>query len=34
VLSTTAARIWGIIGELAGAGLITFADKGYTGAGQ
>jgi hypothetical protein len=30
----TAARIWGIIGELAGAGLITLADKGYHGAGD
>jgi hypothetical protein len=30
----TAARIWGIVRELAAAGLITLADKGYTGAGQ
>ena len=30
----TAARIWGIVRELAGAGLIVLADKGYTGAGQ
>ena len=30
----TAARIWGIIRELAAAGLITLADKGYIGAGQ
>src|SRR5215469_5085426 len=30
----TAARIWGIIRELAAAGLITLADKGYHGAGQ
>jgi len=29
----TAARIWGIIRELADAGLIVLADKGYTGAG-
>jgi DDE superfamily endonuclease/Helix-turn-helix of DDE superfamily endonuclease len=29
----TAARIWGIIRELAAAGLITLADKGYHGAG-
>lgn len=28
----TAARIWGILRELAAAGLITLADKGYTGA--
>ena len=30
----TAARIWGIIRELAAAGLITLADKGYHGAGE
>ena len=30
----TAARIWGIIRELAAAGLITLADKGYHGAGD
>ena len=30
----TAARIWGIIRELAGAGLIVLADKGYHGAGD
>jgi DDE superfamily endonuclease/Helix-turn-helix of DDE superfamily endonuclease len=30
----TAARIWGIVRELAAAGLITLGDKGYTGAGQ
>ena len=30
----TAARIWGIVRELAAAGLITLADKGYTGAGD
>jgi len=30
----TAARIWGIIRELATAGLITLADKGYQGAGD
>jgi hypothetical protein len=30
----TAARIWGIIRELAAAGLIVLADKGYIGAGQ
>ena len=30
----TAARIWGILRELAAAGLITLADKGYIGAGQ
>jgi hypothetical protein len=29
----TAARIWGIVRELAAAGLIVLADKGYTGAG-
>ena len=29
----TAARIWGILRELAAAGLITLADKGYHGAG-
>jgi DDE superfamily endonuclease len=28
----TAARIWGILQELAAAGLITLADKGYQGA--
>ena len=30
----TAARIWGILRELAAAGLIALADKGYTGAGD
>src|SRR5262249_44548524 len=30
----TAARIWGIIRQLADAGLIVLADKGYIGAGQ
>lgn len=30
----TAAKIWGIIRELAGSGLIVLADKGYTGAGD
>ena len=30
----TAARIWGIVRELAAAGLITLADKGYHGAGE
>jgi DDE superfamily endonuclease len=30
----TAARIWGIVRELAAAGLITLADKGYIGAGD
>ena len=30
----TAARIWGIIGELAAAGLIVLAGKGYHGAGD
>jgi hypothetical protein len=30
----TAARIWGIVGELAAAGLITLADKAYIGAGE
>ena len=30
----TAARIWGIIRQLAAAGLITLADKGYHGAGE
>ncbi len=30
----TAARIWGIIRELAAAGLIVLADKGYIGAGE
>jgi hypothetical protein len=30
----TAARIWGIVRELAGAGLIVLADKGYAGAGE
>jgi len=29
-----AARIWGIVRELAAAGLITLADKGYIGAGE
>ena len=29
----TAARIWGIVRELAASGLIVLADKGYTGAG-
>ena len=30
----TAARIWGILRELAAAGLVVLADKGYTGAGD
>jgi len=30
----TAARIWGIVRQLAACGLITLADKGYTGAGE
>ena len=30
----TAARIWGLVRELAAAGLIVLADKGYIGAGQ
>jgi hypothetical protein len=30
----TAARIWGIVRELADSGLIVLADKGYTGAGD
>jgi hypothetical protein len=30
----TAARIWGIVRELAASGLVTFADKGYIGAGE
>jgi hypothetical protein len=30
----TAARIWGIVRQLAAAGLIVLADKGYTGAGE
>jgi hypothetical protein len=30
----TAARIWGIVRQLAAAGLIVLADKGYTGAGD
>ena len=30
----TAARIWGIIGELAASGLVILAGKGYTGAGD
>ena len=30
----TAARIWGIVRELAAAGLIVLADKGYIGAGE
>jgi hypothetical protein len=30
----TAARIWGIMRELAAAGLIVVADKGYIGAGE
>jgi len=30
----TAARIWGIVRELAAAGLITLSDKGYIGAGD
>ena len=30
----TAARIWGIVGELAAAGLIVLAGKGYHGAGD
>ena len=34
VRDLTAARIWGIIGELKAAGLIVLADKGYIGAGE
>jgi hypothetical protein len=34
VRDLTAARIWGILRELAAAGLITLADKGYHGAGD
>jgi hypothetical protein len=30
----TAARIWGILRELAAAGLVVLGDKGYTGAGD
>jgi hypothetical protein len=30
----TAARIWGILRDLAASGLIVLADKGYTGAGD
>jgi hypothetical protein len=30
----TAARIWGIVRELAAAGLVVLADRGYTGAGD
>ena len=30
----TAARIWGIIAELAASGLVVLADKGCTGAGD
>ena len=30
----TAARIWGIVAELAACGLVVLADKGYTGAGD
>jgi hypothetical protein len=30
----TAARIWGILRELAGAGPIVLAEKGYAGAGD
>ena len=30
----TAARIWGIVRELAAAGLVVLADKGYHGAGD
>jgi hypothetical protein len=30
----TAARIWGILRELAASGLIVLADKGYAGAGD
>jgi DDE superfamily endonuclease/Helix-turn-helix of DDE superfamily endonuclease len=30
----TAARIWGIVGDLAACGLIVLADKGYAGAGE
>jgi hypothetical protein len=30
----TAAHIWGVVRELAAAGLIVLADKGYTGAGD
>ena len=32
--SAAAARIWGIIAELAASGLVVLADKGYTGAGD
>jgi len=34
VYDLNAARIWGIVRELAAAGLIVLADKGYTGAGD
>lgn len=34
VYDLTAARIRGIVWELAAAGLMTLADKGYTGAGE
>jgi hypothetical protein len=30
----TAARIWGMLRELAASGLVVLADKGYTGAGD
>ena len=30
----TAARIWGIVAELAASGLVVLADKGYAGAGE
>jgi hypothetical protein len=30
----TAARIWGLVRELAGCGLVILADKGFTGAGE
>jgi hypothetical protein len=30
----TAARIWGIVRDLAACGLVVLADKGYTGAGE
>jgi len=34
VYDLTAARIWGIVRELAAAGLTLLADKGYVGAGD
>ena len=33
-MDQTAARIWGIVAELAACGLIVLADKGYAGAGD